>query len=70
MEGDVITMQEIFTFERLGIGENDKVLGHFKATGIRPRFSDRLKTYGIDLGQLLFSNADRQQKSAPWERSK
>ncbi|HEU4800926.1 MAG TPA: CpaF family protein, partial [Gemmatimonadales bacterium] len=70
MEGDVITMQEIFTFERLGIGENDKVLGHFKATGIRPRFSDRLKSYGIDLGQLLFSNADQQKKSAPWERNK
>ena len=70
MEGDVITMQEIFTFERLGIGENDKVLGHFKATGIRPRFSERLKTYGIDLGQLLFSNTEQQKKSAPWERSK
>ena len=70
MEGDVITMQEIFTFERLGIGENDKVLGHFKATGIRPRFSERLKAYGIDLGQLLFSNTDRNQKAAPWERAK
>ena len=36
--------------------ENDKVLGQFKATGIRPRFSDRLKTYGIDLSSVLFSN--------------
>jgi pilus assembly protein CpaF len=56
MEGDIITMQDIFVYEREGITENDKVLGHFRATGIRPRFSDRLKSYGIDLSALLFSN--------------
>ncbi len=56
MEGDVITMQDIFIFERQGIGENEKVLGQFKATGIRPKFADRLKAYGIDLAGLLFSN--------------
>jgi pilus assembly protein CpaF len=56
MEGDVITMQDIFVFERQGIGENDKVLGQYKATGIRPKFADRLKAYGIDLGAMLFSN--------------
>jgi pilus assembly protein CpaF len=56
MEGDIITMQDIFVYEREGMGENDKVLGRFKATGIRPRFSDRLKSYGIDLSALLFSN--------------
>jgi pilus assembly protein CpaF len=56
MEGDIITMQDIFVYEREGVGENDKVLGRFRATGIRPRFSDRLKTYGIDLSSLLFSN--------------
>ncbi len=56
MEGDIITMQDIFVYEREGVGENDKVLGHFKATGIRPRFSERLKSYGIDLSSLLFSN--------------
>ena len=55
MEGDIITMQDIFVYEREGM-ENDKVLGHFKATGIRPRFSDRLKSYGIDLSAVLFSN--------------
>ena len=59
MEGDVITMQDIFVFERQGIGEGDKVLGQFKATGIRPKFADRLKAYGIDLGAMLFSNAGR-----------
>jgi len=56
MEGEIITMQDIFVYEREGMGENDKVLGRFRATGIRPRFSDRLKTYGIDLSALLFSN--------------
>jgi pilus assembly protein CpaF len=56
MEGDIITMQDIFVYEREGVAENDKVLGHFRATGIRPRFSDRLKSYGIDLSALLFSN--------------
>ena len=56
MEGEIITMQDIFVYEREGMGANDKVLGQFRATGIRPRFSDRLKTYGIDLSSLLFSN--------------
>jgi pilus assembly protein CpaF len=56
MEGDVITMQDIFVFERMGIGEDEKVLGRFRASGIRPKFTDRLKAYGIDLGPLLFMN--------------
>jgi pilus assembly protein CpaF len=58
MEGDIITMQDIFVYEREGIGPDDKVLGHFRATGIRPRFAERLKAFGIDLGSLLFSNQD------------
>ncbi|HEX5386803.1 MAG TPA: CpaF family protein [Gemmatimonadales bacterium] len=56
MEGDVITMQDIFLYERHGIDEHDKVLGEFRATGIRPKFADRLKSYGIDLSSVLFSN--------------
>ncbi|MGH7499561.1 MAG: CpaF family protein [Gemmatimonadales bacterium] len=56
MEGDVITMQDIFMFEREGIGEGDKVLGEFRATGIRPRCSERLKAYGIDLGAVIFGD--------------
>jgi pilus assembly protein CpaF len=56
MEGDIITMQDIFVYEREGIGPDDKVVGHFRATGIRPRFAERLKAYGIDLSSLLFSN--------------
>jgi pilus assembly protein CpaF len=69
MEGDVITMQEIFAFERQGMDEDEKVLGRFRATGIRPRFTDRLRAYGIDLPQLLFTNTDPSNGRAPaWER--
>jgi pilus assembly protein CpaF len=57
MEGDVITMQDIFLFERMGM-DGDKVLGRFRASGIRPRCSDRLKSFGIDLSSVLFSNMD------------
>jgi pilus assembly protein CpaF len=54
MEGDVITMQEIFVFERQGIGEDGRVLGRFKATGIRPRFADKLRASGIHLPGSMF----------------
>jgi pilus assembly protein CpaF len=60
MEGDVITMQDIFLFDREGIGENDRVLGHFRASGIRPRCADRFKTYGIDIGNMLFADGGAQ----------
>ena len=56
MEGDVITMQEIFQFERHGIGQEGEVLGQYKATGIRPRFTERLRAAGIELPTALFSN--------------
>ncbi|MGH9880974.1 MAG: CpaF family protein [Pyrinomonadaceae bacterium] len=49
MEGETITMQEIFQFERTGIDANNKVIGRFRTTGIRPRFSERLKQYGMQL---------------------
>ncbi len=56
IEGEVITMQDIFTFNRHGLGEGGKVIGDFRATGIRPRFADRMKAYGIDLPPVLFDN--------------
>jgi pilus assembly protein CpaF len=56
MEGDVITMQDIFLFEREGMGDNDTVLGRFRATGIRPRCVDRFRAYGIDLHSRLFAD--------------
>jgi pilus assembly protein CpaF len=56
MEGDVITMQDVFLFEREGMGDNDTVLGKFRATGIRPRCVDRFRTYGIELHSRLFAD--------------
>ena len=49
MEGEMITMQEIFQYERTGVGSDGRVQGRFRSTGIRPRFAERLKTYGIQL---------------------
>jgi pilus assembly protein CpaF len=49
MEGEMITMQEIFQFERTGIDPNGKVIGRFRTTGIRPRFAERFKQYGMEL---------------------
>ena len=54
MEGDVITMQEIFCFEQTGVAPDGTVLGHFHATGIRPRFADRLQARGAPLADYLF----------------
>jgi pilus assembly protein CpaF len=46
MEGEIISMQEIFRFEQTGIDADGKVQGHFCATGVRPRFADRLRMFG------------------------
>jgi pilus assembly protein CpaF len=54
MEGEVITMQDIFVFERHGIDESGKVRGAFRATGVRPRFADRLALSGCRLRPALF----------------
>jgi len=55
MEGDIITMQDIFVYERQGVDANGRVVGRFKATGIRPRFTERLAAWGIELPNGLFS---------------
>jgi pilus assembly protein CpaF len=57
MEGEIITMQEIFTVERRGISESGRVLGRFRATGVRPKFSDRIAAAGIRLRSELFETA-------------
>src|ERR1700729_3930530 len=49
MDGEIISLQDIFVFDRTGIDENGKVKGVFRATGIRPRFADRLATGGCRL---------------------
>ena len=54
MEGDVITMQEIFLFEKLGVTQEGKVIGRFRATGVRPKVCDRLKAAGIHLPPDMF----------------
>jgi pilus assembly protein CpaF len=54
MEGDIITMQEIFKFEKIGIGPDGKVQGRFMATGVRPKVCERLKTAGVTLPPDMF----------------
>ncbi len=54
MEGDVVTMQDIFAFRKRGIRENGEVLGEFIPTGIRPKFSERLLVSGIQLPVSMF----------------
>ncbi|MFZ2854083.1 MAG: CpaF family protein [Rhodocyclaceae bacterium] len=54
MEGEVITMQEIYAFRQTGIAPDGRVLGHFCATGIRPKFIDRLRTYGLVMPDDMF----------------
>lgn len=56
MEGDVVCMQDIFLFERRGISEAGKVKGVFKATGIRPKFAERLAAMGLRLPATLFDS--------------
>jgi pilus assembly protein CpaF len=56
MEGEVITMQDIFLFERSGIGRDGKVNGRFRATGIRPKCADRLAAAGVHLPMEMFEH--------------
>lgn len=59
MEGDTISMQEIFQYERQGVADDGTVIGHFRPTGIRPRFAERLKTYGLHLPHYFFGRGLR-----------
>ena len=54
MEGETITMQEVFTYERKGIDKDGRVIGRFRPTGVRPRFAERLKIYGMQLPRSFF----------------
>lgn len=54
MEGETITMQEIFLFERTGVDAQGQVIGRFRPTGIRPRFAERLKACGMQLPRVFF----------------
>jgi pilus assembly protein CpaF len=57
MEGDIITMQEIFVFEKQGVNQEGKVLGRFRATGVRPKMSERLLAAGIRLPASMFEGS-------------
>jgi pilus assembly protein CpaF len=57
MDEDVVSMQDIFLFEKLGVGGGGKVIGRFHATGLRPKFSDRLKASGVPLPSGLFEHS-------------
>ena len=54
MEGEVISMQEIFRFQRVGLTPEGKIIGHFTATGVRSAYSDRFRQWGYDLPPAIF----------------
>jgi pilus assembly protein CpaF len=56
LEDDLIAMQDIFVFDRVGIDESGKVRGLFRATGTRPNFAERLATGGCRLRPALFNS--------------
>ncbi len=54
MEGDVISMQEVFRYQRVGLTPDNKIIGHFTATGVRSNYSERFKLWGYDLPPAIF----------------
>ncbi|ARE82865.1 type II/IV secretion system protein, TadA subfamily [Roseovarius sp. TM1035] len=54
MEGDVISMQEIFRFQRVGLTPDNKIIGHFTATGVRSHYSERFRLWGYDLPSHIY----------------
>jgi len=56
MEGDTITMQDIFVFDRTGISQDGRVTGRFRATGIRPRCADKMIAAGFRLDPDMFTH--------------
>jgi pilus assembly protein CpaF len=54
MEGETLTAQDIFSFHQQGIGTDGQVLGAYKATGVRPKFMERLKAHGVEIKDTLF----------------
>jgi pilus assembly protein CpaF len=62
MESDVVSMQNLFVFEKQGISSEGRVLGSFNAEGIRPKFAEKLKAAGFDLPLNMFDTPDRHWK--------
>ena len=59
MEGDVITMQDIFVYKQTGVDSDGTVKGYFQATGVRPRFVERLRAHGVTVPESLFDPSRR-----------
>jgi len=59
MEDDVVSMQDVFVFEKHGVSPDGRTLGTFTATGIRPKFADKLKASGFDLPANIFQQSAR-----------
>ena len=59
MEGEVVTMQEIFAFRQTGVDAKGNVIGHFQATGVRPQFADKLRNHGVNLPDSMFDPSNR-----------
>ena len=57
MEDDVVSMQDVFVFEKQGISPDGRVLGTFTATGIRPKFAEKLKASGISVPAAFFEHS-------------
>jgi pilus assembly protein CpaF len=59
MEGEVVTMQEIFTFRQTGVDKDGNVTGYFQATGVRPKFADKLRSFSVNLPDSIFDPTRR-----------
>jgi pilus assembly protein CpaF len=57
MEGQVVTMQDLFRFEQRGIDNDGRVLGEFRGTGLRPKFAEKFEVAGIHLAPDLFATS-------------
>jgi len=59
MESGIISLQEVFTFDRVGLTDDGKIIGDFRATGVRPRFADRCRLFGTPIPDEIFSPTPR-----------
>ena len=58
MEGEVVTLQDLFVFEKRGVNQEGRVIGRFSATGIRPKFYEKLLAAGIRLPMEMFESTE------------
>ena len=58
MEGDTVTLQDLFLYEQTGIDENGKIIGQMKPTGLRPKLMHKITDAGIQLPPNIFGSAE------------